>query len=267
MVIETIIAAIITGGATLYANRKRKQAVQANIRAVEAESKVETVIKTSQDELFKRIGYMFDRSYVGLDILDQEGTCKVVRHWSGAKVIGDMRLPHLRSGIMMSTPGGTVFKSPTLVEEIEFPRPVRFKVESKVEGDVTRSTVLLEIEGGLTKEDPPLSYGYEYTVSKGFLMTREEVLEAYKDDFIKDEAFTLTEDVAHHLEIEITFPPKFNADVNWGVKLRGVDALHDGEYQRIKANRDKIARGYRFRADNPVMACNYYIHWWPPAKG
>lgn len=266
MAIETIIAAIITGGATLYANRKRKQADRANIRAVEAESKVDTIIKTSQGELLKRIGYTFDRSYVGLDILDLEGTCKVTRHWRGAKVIGDMTLPHFRSGISLSTPGGTILSSPTLVEEIQFPKPVRFKVEDKTDGEVKKSLVLLEIVGGLTREDPPLSYGYHYTVSKGFLMTREEVLEAYKDDFVKDEAFTLTEDVAHELEIEIRFPLKFNADVNWGVKLRGVDALHDGEYQRIRANRVEIDRGYRFRADDPLMACNYYIHWWPPAK-
>ena len=50
MIIETIVAAIIMGGATIYANRKRKQAHTADKRAAEAESRAKIIVQTSQED-------------------------------------------------------------------------------------------------------------------------------------------------------------------------------------------------------------------------
>jgi hypothetical protein len=266
MIVE-ILSATAGVGATIwaafYAERKRKLVKQADQRAVQAEKTVEAVIKSTEEQLLRRIGYKFDYSYCRLDVLDLEGTCRITRLWRGAKVTGALRLPHLRSDIDFTTPGSQLTGLPELIEEVDFPKPVNFRAE-RSNGSMNKCAVFLDIEGDLTQDDPELSYGYEYVMSRAFLMSREAVLENYKDDFVKDEAYSLVEDVAYKIEIEITFPLTFPVEVRWGVKLRSVDTLHDGEYERIKNNRKRIPRGYRFTVENPLMPFEYFIHWWPP---
>lgn len=275
-----IVAAVGVGvWAALYGARKQREAQEAGQRAIEAgqraaeagqraaeaEKTVEAVLKATQEQLLKRIGYKFDRTYAKLELLDLDGTCKVTRFWYGAKVTDDlMKLPHLRSTLSFDTPKSALIKSPQLTEAVKFPR--RTELKFKIIGDgQPRCDVFLEIAGSLTNQDPELRYGYEYVVSNAFLMSREEVFESYNKDFIQDEAFSLIEDAVYALEIEIVFPPDFQVDVQLGVKLRNLDVLHQPEYDRLKKCRKEIPKGYSFLIEQPLIACDYFIHWWPPA--
>src|SRR5262249_20585160 len=87
----------------------------------------------------------------------------------------------------------------------------------------------------------------------------------YKDRRHKSESYGLSAHYAAYLlELDITFPFGFTAEVLPDVRLRGSDSVHEGEYERVRASMTKIPRGYRLSVVNPLIMCRYFAIWWPP---
>jgi hypothetical protein len=237
-------------------------------RANEIAAEIKDASPAKALEIAMKSGYRCGTSSQKVEVLDVDGTCKMTRYWKGVKVVGGLRLPDLHSEVQVTTPGSSIRSLPRLVEEIVFPRRTDFTVMSS-DQQPSACRMRLEVEGGLTEGDPELNYGYEYVVSRAFLMTREEVEEAYKhdSDVIKGEAMLIGDgEDADAFEVELTFPTGFVTEPEWGVMHRKFGVQHDAEYQRIRGNKKKLPWGYRFWVESPLSSCEYYIHWWPPGE-
>jgi hypothetical protein len=250
------------------ADQANQQADEANQRADRSDKRAleaEDTIRSTQAQLLKRIGYEFASSYCRINFLDAEGTCRITRGWEGLKATS-VTLPRHDSRVRFSTAGSRILEFPSM-RPTQFEKPLNFTVTPSG-GETNNCVASLEIIGGLTRDNEPLSYEYTYTVSHAFLMSEEEIRQTYGANFIKNEYFFLAGDPTFSISIEVEFPREWRTvHPNWGVKLSDADVLHEAEYERIKNDHKRISEGrYRFTVDNPLQACAYFVHWWPPPK-
>jgi hypothetical protein len=267
-----IIAAIITSsaaaataiGTAIYTARSNSKLNQAKQEFKNETDATKKQIQAVTDVLNKRIqessGFNIGKNYVKVYMQDLEGTCRIIRGWEGVKANLDGDVDKIPGYAQFDTPGSKIVSAPRLTGPIYFPKHVRFSYQMMSD---QLCNFKAEIEGKLRHDDPELSFEIEYTVTKAFLMTEEDVVAAYKDEPF--EAFGLRGDLpAQKIEIELHFPDGFTADTYPRVSVGYYGVIAVKESDRVRPGFSSRVRGARFVVDDPVPICVYEVQWTPP---
>lgn len=265
-IIGSIIVAVAIIVGNFIAVRLRKSAKKERKEFLE---EIPKTLESLKEEAVKRYGFAYEVKYAkskGI-IENLEGRVRIIREYRGLGVIEEgMVLPDIVEEAWVSAPGKIDCK-PKLISQVEksdFHKQISLVVEDHSERNCK---FRVEIEGGLTKEDGDINYGYEYTHSKGVCMTEEEAEEAYaKDNFKKEYICFDVRFPINKLELEVEFVEGYNVKVYPGVFLGGSETWNDLELQRIKEGIERTSRGACLKIDNPVLGFRYLLFWVPLAR-
>jgi hypothetical protein len=224
------------------------------------------VFETMSKDAEKRYGYGYGaRSVKSRSLIeDLEGKARITREYYGVEVIAEsIRLPAFPEEVWVAPPG-TIVNKPQLLPGLtkaNFRKHIGLENE-QCEEQVCRFNV--EVQGGLTKADGEIDFGFHWTCSKAVCITKEEAAETYTRDIFKKEYHSF--DVRFpidELEIEIEFPKGYNVRTFPGVFLAGSEIWHDVQLQRIKEGIQETDRGARLKIAEPRIGYRYLIFWEP----
>ena len=124
------------------------------------------------------------------------------------------------------------------------------------------------IKGSLTQADPKLDFEYESSMTKAFLMTREEVEKTYRHENFKYEYVSLkTEMLTDKAELEISFPSGYPVELKPGVFFGDEsETMHEAELNRVINGFKKNGGTATFVINKPLVGFNYIIYWISPRK-
>ncbi len=232
--------------------------------------------KTSQEQL-KSAAQYFDKLLIGrygvsmavnsvsLTVTDLKGTATLRRGLQGIKVIdkGGVKIDKIPGMVASSTRGSKIIKYPSFINK-KFPKAISMQHRVK-KLNVNQFDIV--IKGSLTQFDPALDVGYESTVSKFFLMTKEEVEKTYAGkDFPYEYIALRMEMPTTKTVLEISFPEGYSVDLHPGVFFGESESMHDSELYKVRKGFKKTRRGARFTISKPLIGFNYLIYWESPSK-
>jgi hypothetical protein len=121
----------------------------------------------------------------------------------------------------------------------------------------------VEITGGLTSHDPPLSYTEEMSYSAAILMSNEAVAQAYSKDAFRHEYLAWETNIpTEELVLVVSFPAKIPVKcypgVFWG---RTEWWFHNQELTRIENTFLAEQNGARLVVSRPIIGFRYFIYW------
>jgi hypothetical protein len=215
--------------------------------------------------LIDRYGVSAQLSSTTIAISDLDGSATITRKLGGIKVSGTaVKIDQIPGKIAPSASGGKITKHPTLIRKIDFRKPIY--VNHRIKKD-DLSEFAIVIKGSLTQADPQLDIEYESSVTKSFLMTREEVEKTYHDQNFKYEYISLkTEMPTDKVRLDISFPDGYPVELYPGVFFGNEsESLHDSELNRVGAGFTKTTCGASFEVNKPVVGFNYIIYWVSPS--
>ena len=215
--------------------------------------------------LIERYGVSAQLSSTSITVSDLDGSATIRRKLEGIKVSGiAVKIDQIPGRIAPSASDGRITQYPTLIKKIDFRKPVYMNHLTKKD-DLSEFAVV--IKGSLTQADPQLDIEYESSVTKSFLMTREEVEKLYHDQNFKYEYISLkTEMPTTKVKLEISFPNGYPVELYPGVFFGNEsESLHDSELNRVGAGFTKTPCGASFEVDKPVVGFNYIIYWVSPS--
>jgi predicted nucleotide-binding protein len=215
--------------------------------------------------LVDRYGVSTRLSSTSVTISDLDGSAIIRRKLQGIKVSGPIKIDQIPGRIAPFARDGRITKHPTLIKKVKFKKPVF--VSQRVKKD-TLSVFDVVIKGSLTQADPKLDFEYESSLTKAFLMTREEVEKTYEEQNFQYEYISLrTEMPTDKARLEISFPKGYAAELYPGVFFGDEsESMHDSELNRVADGFTRRANGARFVVDKPVVGFNYIIYWISPSK-
>ncbi|SRR6266404_458840 len=226
--------------------------------------RAEKDLKKSQElqaRHMKQYGFKAETSISSLRILDLQGTCKLRRSLEGIKVKSGFKIESLPGGLWLGNPNSRFIRYPTLDKPAKGMKPLSLVFQKKLS---TECTFQVKIAGDLTSEDPDLSFAYESEATNGLLMTREEVVEAYKDDSFKYEYYCAEVDIPlDEVIIEVAFPRGFKVEPHPGVFSSG-EILDELELKRIASGFKRENNKARLVVRDPLVEYTYLIYWLPP---
>src|SRR6185503_5771455 len=208
------------------------------------EKEVRQYARSFRTQLLDRYGIRATNSTASVEILDFDGTTRFRRAWRGIKVTSGITVAHIPGEVATSSPKSRFLRKPSLIEPAKSGRRLTL---------VPRTTTAngcefyVRIAGALKRNDPSLSYQYESTLTRSFLMKREEILKAYKDSTFKNEYFSAQSEIpADKLIVEIAFPRGYKVQLYPGVFMGRSEFLHDAELQRVISGFRVTKSGARF---------------------
>ncbi|MFY9553327.1 MAG: TIR domain-containing protein [Blastocatellia bacterium] len=226
------------------------------------EKEVRQYAKSFKAALLDRYGFKAASSTALVEILDLDGTSRFSRSWQGIKVTSGITVAHIPGEVATSSPESKFIKKPELVKSSKPGRRLTLIPRTTTSN---KCEFYVRIAGALKKGDPKLSYQYESTLTKGFLMSRKEVLEAYKDSAFRNEYFAAQSEIpSDKLIVEIIFPRGYKVRLSPGVFMGRSEFLHDSELQRVISGFRETRRGARFEVKEPLIGFSYLIYWLPP---
>ena len=140
-------------------------------------------------------------------LLDLDGTMEIVRRF------GKLRVTELGSNVTyipgrMRVLPGVLETYPELLPPIAYGKALNLEVRKK---DMHSCEFTVESQGGLTPEDPELSFGFRAVARGAVLTTKEEVEIQYKNDAFRNEYVSSDIDVPMDLlELCVDFPASYN---------------------------------------------------------
>jgi hypothetical protein len=197
-------------------------------------------------------------------IVDLDGSAIIRRKLQGIKVSGPIKIDQIPGRIAPGTRNGRITKHPAFIREVKFRKPVLLK--PRVEED-NLSIFDVVIKGSLTQTDPKLNFEYESSITKSFLMTREEVEKAYQKQDFKYEYISLRMEMpTEKAELDICFPKGYPVKLFPGVFFGESESMHDSELNRVAKGFTRTPNRARFMVNKPVVGFNYIIYWASPSK-
>jgi hypothetical protein len=215
--------------------------------------------------LLDRYGVSAALSSTSITVTDLSGSATVRRKLEGIKVSGPIKIDQIPGSIAPSTRNGRILKHPTLIKKVKFKKPI--VITQRVKKD-NLSVFDVVIKGSLTQADPKLDFEYESSMTKAFLMTREDVEKAYRDQNFKYEFVSLkTEMLTDKAELEISFPDEYPVELRPGVFFGDEsESMHEAELSRVVSGFKKNGNTARFQINKPLVGFNYIIYWISPRK-
>jgi hypothetical protein len=215
-----------------------------------------------EDRHMKRYGFKARRSTMRLEIIDLDGTCRLMRRVEGIKVNRGHKLESLPGAHLLVNPSSRFIRYPRLNKSgsrVKSPSLVFQKKESN------ECIFQIKFEGGLTAKNREAAFGYESKVSRALLMTREEVEEAYKDDLFKKEYYSAEVDTPlDELVVQVQFPRGFDVEPRPGVFSPRGEVLDEIELRRISSGFERNNNTAELLVKDPLVEYTYLIYWLPP---
>lgn len=215
--------------------------------------------------LLDRYGVSAALSSTSVTVTSLDGSAIVRRKLQGIKVSGPIKIDQIPGTIAPSARNGRILKHPTFINKVKYKKPV--VITQRIKKDKL-SVFDVVIKGSLTQADPKLDYEYESSMSKAFLMTREEVEKTYRRENFKYEYVSLkTEMLTDKAELEIAFPSGYPVELKPGVFFGDEsETMHEAELNRVINGFKKSADSARFVINKPLVGFNYIIYWISPRK-
>ena len=215
--------------------------------------------------LLDRYGVSAQLSSTSITVTDLDGSATVKRKLQGIKVSGPIKIDQIPGTIAPSARNGRILKHPTLINKVKYKKPV--VITQRVKKD-NLSVFDVVIKGSLTQADPKLDFEYESSMTKAFLMTREEVEKTYRHENFKYEYVSLkTEMLTDKAELEISFPSGYPVELKPGVFFGDEsETMHEAELNRVINGFKKNGGTATFVINKPLVGFNYIIYWISPRK-
>lgn|GEM_PF-6808599 len=212
--------------------------------------------------LVDRYGVSAERSSVSFTIDDLEGSATIRRKLEGIKVSGPIKIDQIPGRIAPGSRNGRITRHPAFIRKVKFRKPVILTPRVQEEN---LSLFDVVIKGSLTQTDPKLNFEYESSVTKSFLMTREEVDKAYQKQDFKYEYISLRMEMpTDKAELDISFPKGYPVEFFPGVFFGESESMHDSELNRVTKGFSTNGSTARFTVINPLVGFNYIIYWVSP---
>jgi hypothetical protein len=240
---------------------EQKRAADEQLRA----ALIELHAKFSQ-QLKSAYGLSAQESIAEVEIRD-DGSAKVTKSWRGISVGSNVTVGSIPGKTVAVVEGGQPNSKPLLIPPSSgFGKAIHLE-KIKVERGTCFYQVV--ITGGLTHSDIPLDYGVSGDISKGFLMTREEVEACLPADFPYEYAGTSLDFPAEKLVLRVRFSQTFRAATYPFVFLgfEGEIAYpNPEELLRVRAGFKELAEagGAELVVNTPLVGVLYAIYWTPP---
>lgn len=195
-------------------------------------------------------------------LLDLEGTVEIVRKFGNIKVTEPGTNISYIPGRMRVIPG-FLQTPPELLPDIGYEKALKLEIRKS---DRQSCEFTVEIQGGLSTNDPELSFGFRAVAEGAVVTTKEEMEKQYKNDAFRNEYVSSDIDVPMDvLELCVEFPPSYNVKCFPAVFIGHSEVMIDRELQRTKDGLMMTETGgARFRVENPVLGFRYAIYWIPP---
>lgn len=219
-----------------------------------------------REEAMKRGGYAYEAQYAKYTavITGLDGNASITKEYRGVSITEEgMTLSEIPEEVWVGKPG-TIACNPELVSKLKKPDFHKQIDLIPEQNDERFCKFRIEIEGGLTKADGEINYGYSYKIYKAVCMSKEEAEEAYKEDKFKKEyvCFDVRFPIKE-LEVEVAFPEGYDVKTYTGVFLGGSETWNDFELQKIRDCIKATPRGACLNVKNPVLGFRYLIFWTP----
>lgn len=263
---DTIVASLVGATATILVaifgylrireERRRVEKAQQATDSLQRETTATGAL--IRDELLLRYGFKMESVKDLVELIDLDGSCQVTKSHQGVQVVlGNTTIGQIRRSLSGS---GVITQLPQL-QPLSYGKAVQIAVNGQ---DAHQCDFQIEITPALALGDPPLDYSHVYKVSNAFVMTREEAVEAYRNDPFKLEYHTLHVDFPiDSLEIEIVFPEGYAVDTFPGVFFGNSEEIHLLELGRVKGGFERGARGATLKVRGPLVGFRYLIFWDP----
>lgn len=212
--------------------------------------------------LVDRYGISAERSSISFMIDDLDGPAIIRRKLEGIKVSGPIKIDQIPGRIAPGTRNGRITRHPAFIRKVKFRKPVILTPRIQ-ENNLSVFDVV--IKGSLTQSDPKLDFEYESSVTKSFLMTREEVEKGYQKQDFKYEYIALRMEMpTQKAELDISFPKGYPLEFFPGVFFGESESMHDSELNRVTKGFSTTGCSARFTVIKPVVGFNYIIYWVSP---
>lgn len=264
---ETIIAALISGVAVIVAAiiaaRERRRAKDAETNVEQLEKSIAETSGLCQEDYLRRYAFKAASVTDVRTIKDLQGTVEQLRQYHGVKIMDKgISLASLPGRVWVAP--GRIVEDPSLVAPTNFSKAVTLAIKSRAPD---RCEFTVEIAGGLTEADPGLDYGFRTTYSRGVVMTKEEVEQAYREHVFKNEYQSFDVDFPlDELELCVKFPERYRVECFPAVFVGYSERMHNLELERAKGGLKVTPTEARLRVKEPLLGFRYAIYWLAPPE-
>jgi hypothetical protein len=262
--IVPIIAALITGAATVIAARQKLRADDLAKRLDGLQAGIEKLGKGLPDNLVDRYGFTVQSNVMKVEMKNINGDAVMTRTWKAIAISREVSLTSIPVKAAIDSPKGKLLGDPRLTSAESngrsFPKDVDLQVVKRTERSCE---YLLTVAGALTRTDPPLDVRTDLDMQAGYVLSQSELATAYPNPTFRYEYVSLLVDIPTQvLEIDVRFPPGYQAQAFAGVFLWDSEFMHDGELQRIRGGLEhRDDGGATLRVENPLLGLSYLIYW------
>lgn len=265
---ELIVAAFITGGfgivSAIFANQRRRGAVAEKETAVAEKQKTETALEKFTEGIAVEAAYSVKRVEIIIEF-DNDGKGTQQKRWIKLQCTQSIQNLQIPFTYRLAAPGarltgeikGKELPGSTLAAE---PR------EEERTDHASRGTILLAGQSGPTSGE--ISFFLEHGVKNAYCMTRQQALEAFKNDDWKQEYVTCGVQVPIEIVIvQVSFPPSHHNlhPVPIPVAfISGTEMLHTPETLRLPDSFYYDGMVARLEVPEPKIGLSYAISWMPP---
>lgn len=264
---DTIIAALIGAAATLpthivtYLQGRKSGSgkTRATIEEQTAEAGL-SLTKTLRD----LYGVTWSRIYDCTEV-DWDGKAVVTRRMEGLQVAEGVTIPHMH-GRVAGDEGRARHVRTDLTSLGDQTGLKHLRLEIIPTTAPSEVLYRVQISGGLSSSDAPLSYEIVSEFDNYILMSKEEVESAYgSDEFKEDYDGFAPQTPTDVLVLEVRFPVGFPEVKTFaGVFFGKSETIHARELARVQPGFVPNERGATFTIANPLVGFPYLIYWTMP---
>lgn len=262
---DEVVVALITGFfgllGTVIAAWMGKRKGQASAKTKYEEEIAEST-ESLQDQFLERFGWKAERVVSRGEMTNTNGDLVLQRSWFGVRPGPGMTITYVPGRFWTTTPGSDMNQLPNLTGVDAYPKGVTL-----VQSDVSKTSCKyrVEIDGGLTAEDPPLDFHVDIGFRRSILMSQASVTKAYAHDpFKKDYHAFDVEIPVDHLTLEIIFPKDLGFKVFPIVFFWNSELTNDRELQRVKGGFRRTEQGGLWEVERPYLGFRYALYWIAP---
>ncbi len=258
---NTILGAVIGAGAAIAAafigiigEKRKREALQ---REQQSASKALSAAQKA------KYGFFAQALHTKVELLDLEPSCLGTREWRGLQVAEGTAITAIPG--FFSITSGEFTDYPGIAEKnADFPKAVLLRL-LKAEKRVCEYAI--EVAGTLTSHDPKLDCKIQYCQRGGFLMSREEVEDAYPVGTFRNEYQRVYIEIPlDEVQVEIVFPVGYNPEVFPAVFMGRSEVMDDMELHRVRSGFQRTERGGCLKVDKPLLGYSYAVYWVSPSK-
>jgi len=250
------IAAIVAAFITVISKKRERE------KREELEREAQSASKSLSKAQREKYGFFADALITKIEFTDLEPNCVTTREWRGLRV-GEHTAIAAIPGFFSISSGEFTRRPAIIAKNADFPKAIAMRHIRESQQSIEYS---LEIAGMMTTHDPKLDCTVQVAHRGAFLMSREEVDQAYPTGFRNEYQRIYVEIPLDELRLEVMFPVGYNAETFPVAFVGRSEVTADLELHRIRSGFQRTERGAQLRIEEPLLGYSYAIYWVSPAK-